>query len=462
MKSYTNWEEFFMPAPIFITKLGELMSISAGGEHVIFKENTLKLPKSFGACLQLVNNQVWWSFHNTRKIMNEIKGHFMGVPKKMANIVLTFFQDEVGKAPYKEELESIQLISKNCRDSTQKFNNTFSPAIGLIEKLLQACEKARQGYEDELKDVQNLKADIIRVKPDKEESEQDRRKRRQQLEEAFQKYKTSIPTSSKSVGMCLLQMIKSYVTDSGAAPGPVFTEQDGTELTDKTFLKVKENWEVLRSTLEEEEKKFQITEKQNQELMKTECDIETYETREKELEIVGRILGQGVEALKSMKKQWDNMVPFFQMISSEIESCFREYFDSVKAITNPSTMDPIYTPTFKASNVAQFVYMISKTYVEVSDKYLMPLLEELEEISTKSSKDSFKSEETELAKWCDKAQRNISSLVQKKEEEFKKNLKGQEETIKKDMKAMQPPMNEDKLKAIEGAMQQAMRELRVQ
>ncbi|CAM4668522.1 unnamed protein product [Caretta caretta] len=459
MKPYTNWEESLKPASIVITNMEQLMSISVGGGDIFINENLPELPKSFAAFLAHVNIQVWWCLNNTQKIMNKINGHFTGIPRKMAETVLDFSQEEAGKPSSLSQLGSIQKASEKCNDLTQALNNTFSPVISLIEKLLQACENAKQGYEVELTSVRKRKADI-RVKPVKEESEQEQRKRRQQWESDFQKYKETIPTSGKLIGLVLLQSFKKCLTDPGVALGPVFTEQDGTEMTDNHYLGVKDKWEQLMSNLEEEERIFQSTKKENEELMKTECDIKKYEAEEKQLEIAGRVLVQGMEALKSMKKQWDNILPFFEMISTETESCFREYLDSVKCfqqLTSPSTMDPIYTQAFRASRMALFVYVISDTYVKASNKHLMPLLEELKRISTKSSYDSFKSRNK-----IEETQRNISSLVQEKEEEFKNTVKDQMEIIKKKIKNKQLPVSEEKLKKIEDAMQQALRKLSMQ
>ncbi|TFJ96765.1 8-amino-7-oxononanoate synthase [Platysternon megacephalum] len=459
MKPYTNWEESLKPASIVITNMEQLTSISVGGGDVFINENLSELPKSFAAFLAQVNIEVWWSLNNTQKIMNKINGHFIDVPRKMAETVLDFSQEEAGKTSSVSQLDYIQITSEKCNDLTRALKNTFCPVISLIEKLLQACENAKQGYEVKLTSVWKLKADI-RVKPVKEESEQERRKRKQQLEDDFQKYVEAIPTSGKSVGMFFLQSLKKCLTDPGVALGSVFTEQDGTEMTDNAFLEVKEKREKLMSTLEEEERTFQSIKKQNEEMMKTECDIKKYEAEEEELEIAGRILGQAVEALKSMKKQWDNILPFFETVSSQIGSCFREYLDSVKRfqqLTSSSTMDPIYIQAFRASSMAQFVYGISDTYVEASNKRLMPLLEELKRISTQSSYDSFKSRNK-----IEETQRNISSLVQEKEEEFKNNVKDQMEIIKKKIRAKQLPVSAEKLKKIEDAMQQALRKLSMQ
>ncbi|XP_074872889.1 uncharacterized protein LOC142024643 [Carettochelys insculpta] len=452
MEPYSNWEELLKPALLFIASLEQLTSISVGEGNVFVNQNIRELPKSFGACLAQVNIQLWWSFKATQEIMSEMKVCFRGVPKKMAKSVL-LCQEGAENAELKGIVKSIQAASNQSRALTPKLRTTFSAVMSLVGNLLQACEDARQGCEQELKRVQELKAGIP-AKPAKEDAKQG--PKNQQTDEDFRSYVAAVLETGNSVKMVFLQIVKKCLAAPDVTPELPAPESDATLLSHESFSDVREKWEKLQATLEQEQEEFESVDQQNKELMKAECDLKEYEVRAADLETGGRRLGQAVEALKSMRRQWDNMSPFFQMIGKKIDSCFREYLCSVQGSPElPPTrrMDEI----FRASSVAQFVLMISDTYVSVSYKHLMPLLGKLKTVSTKSSSENFR-----LSYKIEETQKEISSLVLQQQEAFKKNVKGQMELVKEAIKTSQQPVDEAKLEAIEGALRKAMRELPIQ
>lgn len=468
MEPYTDWAEHLAPASIILTHVDQLTSLSVGGGDVSINDSLSEQPKSFGACVALVNAEVWWSFYKAQNIMNRIEGHFRGVSRTMAKTLLDFSQEEVEKTSPTSQLEtkrrSMHKTSQICEDLARQLETPFSPVINLLQKLLQAFEAAEKGCEAELTRVRALKATIT-VKPFKEEPEPDGRKRKEELDEALKDYKKAFPTWGMSASMGLIQALKTALTNSEAGPGAITTEQDETDLTEMAFQEVKLKWEALTSALEQEEREFRSLEKQNQELSDTECVAKKCEVREGELEAAGRTLIPGMEALRSMTQQWENMARFTERISGEINSCFTNYSDAVQRfqqLTNPSAMDQIYSQTLSAASVAQFVQEISDTYVTVSNTHLMPLLEELKKITTKeiTTKSSYKSLRSKEK--IEETQEKISTLMREKEKAFKYSVKQQMETIEKEIKAKQPPVSREKLKAMEDALQQAMRELSIQ
>ncbi|KAK9405841.1 hypothetical protein NXF25_004615 [Crotalus adamanteus] len=201
MKSYANWEEFLMPAPISIAILGELIFISTGQGD--FSLNTLppeggfhhlKYPESFKASLCQVSNRGGTAFNEAHVNMDQIRLLASSIPEQMKTIVRTLIQDtEVVTALLPNQLKNLQAVTEQCGGLAKAVRAKFTDVILLIQELLEACLNAKRGYEKELKEVQiALEQAKIREKSAKEAKEMAERyhhQMKEQVDESFQQYK---------------------------------------------------------------------------------------------------------------------------------------------------------------------------------------------------------------------------------------------------------------------------------
>ncbi|XP_065419187.1 uncharacterized protein LOC135974682 [Chrysemys picta bellii] len=248
----------------------------------------------------------------------------------------------------------------------------------------------------------------------------------------------------------------------------------GSGALQNAHLKVEQSREMLKSTQDEYQRSFENFKRQNDELMEIMCTMEKCKVQDVDFEAARKMLIKGLEALGSVKEQWEKMVRFFQMISSLIDSCLsrdiKEFVSSVsdvQKIENYSSksfvIDTIYTQAFNASNVAHLVHMISETYTEVSNKYLMDRVSSLGRlIAMETSDPNFKSEREALQKGCKEARQAIYDMVIEKKKEFDRSVEARVETIDRELKAVLPPVSVEEQKAIEGAVKQGMKELTVE
>lgn len=245
----------------------------------------------------------------------------------------------------------------------------------------------------------------------------------------------------------------------------------GSSALRNAHLKVEQSREMLKSTQDEYQRSFENFKRQNDELMEIMCTMEKCNVQEIDFEAARKMLIKGLEALGSVKEQWEKMVRFFQMISSLIDSCLsrdiKEFVSSVsdvQKIENYSSksfvIDTIYTQAFNASNVAHLVHMISETYTEVSNRYLMDRVSSLGRLITLEPSDlRFNDEREALQKGCEEARQAIYDMVIEKKEEFDRSVEARVETIDRELKAVLPPVSVEEQKAIEGAVKRGMKEL---
>ncbi|XP_074872399.1 uncharacterized protein LOC142024359 [Carettochelys insculpta] len=245
----------------------------------------------------------------------------------------------------------------------------------------------------------------------------------------------------------------------------------GCSAIQNAHLKVEQSRAMLKETREEYHRSVENVKKQNDELMELMCTMAKCEVQHIDFDTARTMLIEGLKALGKVKEQWAKMVRFFQMISNLIACClsrdiseFVSYVSDVHKIGNYSSksfvIDTIYTQAFNASNVAHLVHMISETYTEVSNKYLMDRVSSLGRlIALEPNSLSFISEREALQRGCEEAHDAIYKLVVAKKEDFDRSVEARVETIDRDLKALLPPVSMEEQKAIEGAVRQGMQEL---
>ncbi|GLD65581.1 uncharacterized protein AKAME5_001703800 [Lates japonicus] len=114
--------------------------------------------------------------------------------------------------------------------------------------------------------------------------------------------------------------------------------------------------------------------------------------------------------------------------------------------------DLLYNQAFQASNVASLVHMISETYTEVSNKYLMDRVSSLGKLmAMDKEKPEFLHERLKLQESCQEAQRGILQLVLENKKEFEMKTDVRMKKIEDELKAIlsaAPPEETERIKEI--------------
>ena len=200
-------------------------------------------------------------------------------------------------------------------------------------------------------------------------------------------------------------------------------------------------------------------EKNKEELTEILVTLKNCDAKKIDFKTTLEILAQGLTALGKVKEQWEKMVRFFQIVSTIIKAsmntAIKSFTGAAKQASEYSSSaflkDMVYSQAFQVSNVASLVNMISSTYTEVSEKYIMDRVSSLGRLmALDQNSPEFDVERKQLQDGCVEAQRGILALVQKNKTDF--NLKTEERMVHLDeLRALLPPPTkeeEEKVKRI--------------
>ncbi|XP_078530727.1 uncharacterized protein LOC144817786 [Lissotriton helveticus] len=313
----------------------------------------------------------------------------------------------------------------NENDKTVTTNYPKQLIMSLLQNIATETEcKAQTIMEAVLQSALDFCEDLERVALSKNTDES-------YLKSLVPKLNTIISKSIKVDSYCKTainaQPLQTNPPNAASTQGPVSI---GTYSAQMAQTRVEQATIQLKRTQEMYKESFEKVQKENEKLTKILVEMRSYKLEKIDFDVAKNMLVKGLESLGKVKEQWEKMVRFFQMISNLIQSCLDKNVSelvqsakSVQNIPNYSTdafvKDLMYNRAFASSSVAQLVNMISSTYCEVSQRYLMDRVSALGRLITMSpSNPQFKLEREKLQSGCEEAQKSIRDLVIAKKEEF--------------------------------------------
>nr|XP_033471168.1 uncharacterized protein LOC117249555 [Epinephelus lanceolatus]XP_033471169.1 uncharacterized protein LOC117249555 [Epinephelus lanceolatus] len=231
---------------------------------------------------------------------------------------------------------------------------------------------------------------------------------------------------------------------------------------DNARFKIEQSREQLKVTREAYEKIAEKMEQNQKELTEILVEMQSCKLKEIDFETTIKMLVKGLDAMGRVKEQWEKMVRFFQMISNIVKcslsktlNSFVSTADDTKKLSYNNKLfvkDMLYNQAFQASNVASLVHMISGTYTEVSNKYLMDRVSSLGKLmAMDKEKPEFLQERLKLQQSCTAAQEGILMLVLKNKREFERKTDDRMAKIENGLKAILPaasPQETERIKQI--------------
>ncbi|KAI4889590.1 hypothetical protein NFI96_001483, partial [Prochilodus magdalenae] len=423
MQPYANWEEYLTPAPLSIAIMGELVFISSSTDFSINKNppedgyKYIRYPDSFRACLMQVCNSGWWAFNEAHKNMDQIRLHTMAVPDYMKTAVEILFQgnDEVVQALLAGKLESICTIADDCLVLAQSTDRQLTNVINVIQELLEACINAEYCYGEELEEVKK-KLEETKMKEQKKEISEHTRKAVKALEKELQeaqknysKAMDSLPSGPEMVQMDFVDGLTESITDLlngitsvGSSStiedkAMMHQEESKSEDTDKSAseratenarFRIEQSRAQLDKIRDVYEKSVENMEKNQKELTDILVTMRNCEHKEMDFNTTIQMLVKGMDAMGRVKEQWEKMVRFFQMEFDIVKIILKRILkDFVSTSEKPQPLSYnsklfskqlIYNQAVKVTNI----HMISATYTEVSDKYLIHRVSSLGKLMT--------------------------------------------------------------------------------
>ncbi|XP_067303154.1 uncharacterized protein [Pseudorasbora parva] len=229
--------------------------------------------------------------------------------------------------------------------------------------------------------------------------------------------------------------------------------------TDNARFAIEQSRAQLNKTRETYEKCVENLEKNQKELTDILVEMRHCELKEIDFKTIMTMLVKGMDAMGRVKEQWEKLVRFFQMVSNIIKTSLSKTLTNF-VITSEKTQalsynaklfskDLLYTQAFQACNIANLVHMISGTYTDISNKYLMDRVSSLGKLmAMDKNKPEFERERKQLQNSCEEAQKGILRLVLKNKEEFDKNTTARQERIDRELLAILPAASPKEIQSI--------------
>ncbi|XP_036421381.1 uncharacterized protein LOC118804869, partial [Colossoma macropomum] len=259
-------------------------------------------------------------------------------------------------------------------------------------------------------------------------------------------------------------------------PPMLFKEESKSErkgasekASENARFRIEQSRAQLNNTREIYEKSVENMERNQKELTEILITMRNCEVKEIDFNTTIQMLVKGMDAMGRVKEQWEKMVRFFQMVSNIVKVSLTttlkdfvstsEKTESLSYNSKLFSKDLLYNQAFQATNIASLVHMISETYTEVSDKYLMDRVSSLGKLmAMDKEKPEFEKERLQLQNGCDEAQKGIFQLVRMNKDEFEKNIDSRLEKIDKELLAILPSAPPEEMKSIQAAVESGLTE----
>lgn len=203
------------------------------------------------------------------------------------------------------------------------------------------------------------------------------------------------------------------------------------------------------------------------------AELQKLDISKLDFEKIRQTLIKGIKGLGELREHWAKLVMFFQMMSNII-SCslnsslkdFGTYAQKTqeKALLKyPVTKlkrDMIYQLAFEAAKTAYLVNMISGTYVEVSEKYIMDRvagLGKLQGYDPDNEIAQIRQERMALIQGCKDAQEGIKALVMERKREFSMKVEARAKRIKTEFEKVLPPPTNTEEKRLKEVVDEGMK-----
>ncbi|KAL6460746.1 hypothetical protein MHYP_G00307120 [Metynnis hypsauchen] len=259
-------------------------------------------------------------------------------------------------------------------------------------------------------------------------------------------------------------------------PPMMFKEESKSErksaserATENARFRIEQSRAQLKNTRETYDKSVENMEKNQKDLTEILMSMRNCELKEIDFNTTIQMLVKGMDAMGRVKEQWEKMVRFFQMVSNIVKTTlsrtlkdFASTSEKTQSLSYNSKLfskDLLYSQAFQATNIASLVHMISATYTEVSDKYLMDRVSSLGKLmAMDKTKPEFEHERLQLQNSCDEAQKGILRLVHKNKDEFERKTDSRIKKIDNELLAILPSAAPEEMKSIQAAIQSGFTE----
>jgi hypothetical protein len=215
-----------------------------------------------------------------------------------------------------------------------------------------------------------------------------------------------------------------------------------SSLVHNELMKAQMNVDVRKDILEDFRKKqeeiIRNIKKNSRRMEETLNELASIKIKNVDFNTIKTILVKGLSTIQDIRREWGNLIRFFQTISSLIKMKLHSYiedlvdtanFGSNEIVKNDKLPDLarqlFFQQVFHVSTMVDAINGISSTYVEISEKYLIGNINSLPgliALNPKTEQKEIEQKRNDLVESCKNAQKEISTIITKKQEQCKADL----------------------------------------
>ncbi|RVE59355.1 hypothetical protein OJAV_G00187500 [Oryzias javanicus] len=370
---------------------------------------------------------------------------------------------EILKFIGEEEINWKELYDQKKKEPKTKFNeDQFKRISGEAEKAEKS--KAKDKALSLCKSGIAVCEQIGTYSPDKEWDDKTTKKLIEDVKKLHQDTLQFDSKCKKKSGVPAILPKPPMMSKTEGSTGQSSASQRAAEMAK---YRIEQSREQLKQCREEYNKAVDRMEQNKEELTDILVEMQNCNIKEIEFDTTIKMMVKGMDAMGRVKEQWEKMVRFFQMVANIVKislgktmNHFAQGVEDAQKLSYNSrlfTKDLLYNQAFQASNIASLVHMISGTYCEVSNKYLMDRISSLGRLMTMDKdKPEFKQERQKLQDSCKEAQESILKLVLNNKKEFEKTTETRMAQIEDGLKAVLPATDPEETKRIKEIVQAGM------
>jgi hypothetical protein len=215
-----------------------------------------------------------------------------------------------------------------------------------------------------------------------------------------------------------------------------------SSLVHTELMKAQMNVDVRKDILEDSRKKqeeiIRSIKKNSKRMEETLSELASIEIKHVDFNTIKAILVKGLNTIQDIRREWGIMIRFFQTISLLIKINLHSYIVDLVEIANfgsneivqsdklpDLTLKSFFEEVFHVSTMVYAINIISSTYVEISEKYLIDDINSLPgliALNPKTEQEEIEQKRNDLLESCKNAQTEISTIIMKKREQCKADM----------------------------------------
>ena len=233
-------------------------------------------------------------------------------------------------------------------------------------------------------------------------------------------------------------------------------------------LKMELTKEQLRSTEKDAEMQRERQLKLTKDLHQTLSDLTKFKEENATQDEVLKQIAKGLVVFGTLKKQWMDLLVFFDGMGNLVNATLGPRLDQFVAIAHSAETQRkksteltnlmrqrLFTPAYEATKIAYVVDHLSSTYWKISQQHLMPIVSSFGEMIALSDKNEIEAKQRAIEQKATEAAEQIQAFIDHGHREFSIQIEERQRQLETTFQKFVPKLPENEVKKIQEFVQNA-------